>query len=256
VTRSSAGALFALIVWVALVPARAQAQDATPQEPGWPRLYISLDGTLRALYTADTQTLSYQEFAEDATFTATFSEKRQPTYGVTIGARLWGAFGAGVSVTRVQSRSSATVEADIPHPFFFDQFRRVSGALDTTTREELAIHGQIRIYVPVRSRFDVVMFGGPSRWQVKQTVLERVSYTQTYPYDTAEFAGAEVATPRVRAWGYNGGVDVSVYFTHNIGVGGLIEIATANLPLRRPDGTTADANVGGVRGGAGIRLRF
>jgi hypothetical protein len=241
---------------LAQAPAPATVPDSGVHRPGWPRIYVSIDSTLRAIYQPDLQTLTYEEFAENAAFTATFNEKRTPTYGATVGARIWGALGAGVTVTRVQTRNAATVEADIPHPFFFDQFRHLSGEIGQTTRDELAVHGQVRIYIPIRSKFDVVLFGGPSRWQVRQTVLDRVSYTQTYPYDTAEFVGADVTDKQVTAWGYNGGVDVSVYFTHNIGVGSLVEIATANLPLQRPDGTTADANVGGLRGGAGLRLRF
>lgn len=240
----------------AQTPPAAPVEEPTVKRPGWPRVYVSLDSTLRAIYQPDQQTLTYEEFAENAAFTATFNEKRQPTYGATVGARIWGALGAGVTVTRVQSRNSATVEADIPHPFFFDQFRHISGEIGQTTRDELAVHGQVRVYVPIRSKFDLVMFGGPSRWEVRQSVLNRVTYTQSYPYDTAEFAGADISTKKVTAWGYNGGVDVSVYFTHNIGIGALIEIATANLPLARPDGTTVDANVGGLRGGSGLRVRF
>jgi hypothetical protein len=249
-TRAVAAALL-----VGLLSA-AWPRAAGAQDEGWPRVYAAIDGTYRAVYEPFEQTIRYEHFLEEASFTAAFDAVREPTYGVTVGVRIWRALGAGVAVTRVRSRTTALVEGDIPHPFLFEQLRHVSGQTDPIAREELALHAQIRVFIPVRSRFDVVLFAGPSRWEVQQAVLDGVQYAEQYPYDTAEFERAVLTSTRTAAWGYNGGVDISAYFTRNIGVGLLLEVATATLPQQAPDGTTRDSVVGGLRGGAGIRLRF
>jgi hypothetical protein len=237
---------------VSASPASAQDDEDRP----WPRLYVTADGTFRAVYDPYAQRVTYEQFVEDATFTASYEVTRRPAFGGGVAYRFWRALGAGVTVTQLRTRAGASIEGDIPHPFFFDRPRHVAGRIEAAPRNEYAVHAQARVYIPVRPQFDVVLFGGPSRWRVDQPVLESVAYEHTYPYDTAEFRGAELTQRTVQAWGYNGGVDVGAYFSHHLGVGAVIEIATARLPLTRPDGSSIDANVGGLRFGAGVRLRF
>jgi hypothetical protein len=235
-----------------LLPSSARAQA----EPTFSRVYLAADGTWRALYDPFSETITYTEFAETTSLDATYKVQRRPTWSGTVGVRLWRAVSAGVSVTSVQSTTHADIQADIPHPFFFDQPRHISGSDDTTARRETAINLQLRVIVPIRSRVDLTLFGGPSRWIVEQELLDGVDYSQQYPYDTAQFLGARTHQQRAQAWGYNGGVDLAVYPTRHIGVGALIELATANVPLSITGGESFDANVGGFRGGAGLRVRF
>jgi hypothetical protein len=249
--RQLALALLATLTLI-VAPSSAAAQSGS----GFSRVYVAVDGTWRAVYDPFSEAISYQEFAETTTLSAQYSVRRKPTYSVSAAVRIWRALGAGVSVTDVQSTTHADIEADVPHPFFFDQPRHISGSDDTSARRETAIHLQARVFIPIRSRLDVTLFGGPSRWRVQQELLEGVDYTQQYPYDTARFAGARTKAATVEAWGYNGGVDVAAYVTRHIGVGALIEITTATLPLSITGGESFDANVGGVRGGAGLRVRF
>lgn len=234
------------------LPSPAAAQTGSD----FSRVYVAVDGTWRALYDPFSEAITYSEFAETTTLSATYNVQRKPTWSGTIGVRLWRAVGAGVSVTSVQSTTHADIQADIPHPFFFDQPRHISGSDDTTARRETAVNLQLRVVVPIRSRLDLTLFGGPSRWLVQQELLDGVDYSQQYPYDTAQFVAARTHQERVQAWGYNGGVDIAVYPTRHIGVGALIELATANVPLSITGSESFDANVGGFRGGAGVRVRF
>lgn len=242
-----------LLSWALLLPALAAAQSHSAESS---RVYVSADGTWRAVYDPFQEHITYLEFAETTKLTADYTVKRKPTYSVGGSVRVWRAIAVGVSVTAVQSATHAEIDADVPHPFFFDQPRHISGTADSTARRERAINLEARAIVPIRSRFDVTLFGGPSRWHVEQELLEGVDYTQQYPYDTAQFAGARTSLRSVDAWGYNGGIDFAVYLTPRIGVGGLIEISTAKLPLTITGGESFDANVGGLRSGIGFRARF
>ena len=91
--RARRAARLACAAILLLAPAAA-AQ--TPAASGWPRVYVALDGTYRAVYDPVLQALTFEEFVEDARVEAAFEARRRPTYGVTVGARIWRALGVGI----------------------------------------------------------------------------------------------------------------------------------------------------------------
>ena len=81
------------------------------------------------------------------------------------------------------------------------------------TREETAFHLQVAYVVPVNRNLRVVVFGGPSFFTVKQSVVTGMRYSEDYPYDEATFSGADVETEEEQKTGFNLGADVGYYFT-------------------------------------------
>ena len=93
--------------------------------------------------------------------------------------------------------------ARIPHPFFFDQDRQISGAQGDLRREETAVHLQVIWVASVKEALDLQVFGGPTFFDVKQDLVTDVLFTQVYPYDTATFTGLTTGNQSESTIGFN-----------------------------------------------------
>jgi hypothetical protein len=234
----------------------AQAQSTVRRLPrAEPRIHLAADGVYQALYDPFTRRSTFSTFGETGTLTAVYPVAKPPAVLGTVVYRVWKAVGVGASLSRASSTTDAALEGDIPHPFFFAQPRAIAGNATGLARQETGLHLQMRILVPVRPNVTMSLFAGPSRWQITQDRVGEITFTSSYPYDTAQFTGAIVQEHRSSAWGFNAGFDVATYFTRRVGVGALIQLATAS-PKDDGASSTADTRIGGFRAGGGLRLRF
>ena len=170
--------------------------------------------------------------------------------------RLRGVFGVGAAVSSFTTSQTAAVTGTIPHPFFFNTLRPISGTTSPVERSETAIHIQAG-YVISSKRVDVAITGGPTFFNVSQDLVADAMYTETYPYDTATFSAATISKASETTLGFNAGIDVGVKLSKNVGVGGLIRFsrASVNFPLPRTTSGVA-TDIGGVQFGGGVRFFF
>lgn len=229
---------------------------------GWEgRGFLSVDGSYQA---------SATEFASDATFTlyteggsldTTYKIKAGPVINVRGGVRVWRNLALGAGVTQFNRTHTATVAARLPHPFFFGRLRDASGDAGDLTREETGVHLEVTWLVPLGDKLDLSVFGGPSYIQIKQDLVRQVTYSESYPYDTATFGGADRSSGTKANVGFNVGGDVTYLFTKRIGVGGFVRLTRASIQLQpvqiAPDtGTVDKVDAGGAQVGGGLRVRF
>ncbi|HEU4687452.1 MAG TPA: outer membrane beta-barrel protein, partial [Vicinamibacterales bacterium] len=167
---------------------------------------------------------------------------------------VWRNLAVGGGLARFSTSTPTTINAQIPHPFFFNQPRSVTGEFEGD-RSELAVHIQAKWLVPVNDKFLVTIFGGPSFFQVEQTIVNDIDYTESYPFDTATFTGAITDSQSESAIGFNVGGDFAYYFSNQVGVGGVVQYSGATVEMAVPSGT-ADVKAGGLQVGGGLRLRF
>lgn len=235
------------------------APDARAQgEQTGDRVYVSVNGGYQGTSTKFTNTVLFVENLESGSFEANYAVKSGPEFDVGFGVRLVGPLGVGLAVSRFTSTDTATVTAEIPHPFFFNMPRSVSGEGGGIRREETGVHVQALFIIPAAKRLKVTLFGGPSFFRVRQSLVSNVTYSETYPYDTATFEGVETTekSSGAKKVGLNAGVDGTVLLWSNVGVGGQVRFSRASIDLTSPDGKTLAVDVGGVQVGAGLRLRF
>ena len=162
--RQRIAVVAAVAAIVATVPAAGLAQ---------PRAVVAVNAGAQATATVFTThaTLTLHREAGDL----------RADYGVDAGAfidlgasvRLWRQVGVGVGVSRFQIPGAAWVAARLPHPFHLEQFRAVDGST-ATTRQEAAVHIQLRVGATVGTRLDVTLFGGPTFFDVKQTLVSDI----------------------------------------------------------------------------------
>ena len=218
---------------------------ATPAGPA-ERVVVSIN----ASYLASSRT--FPLYAETATFSTDYSV--EPSTGLDAGGfvRVWRGLAAGVAFTSHSDSRDIAIEASLPHPLVFGRNRSIEGTA-AGDHEETAAHLQIAYIVPVgtKDQLRIVVFGGPSFYTVKQSIVTAISHTETFPFDEAAFAGATVETEEASVTGFNVGADVAYYFTRNLGVGGIVRFsgATASFSL-------GDVDAGGALVGGGLRLRF
>ena len=197
-----------------------------------------------------------RENAEDGRFDTTYAVKSGPTFDLAGGGILWRQLGIGVGVSRFSVSTPSSVTGTVPHPFFFNQARRVTGDVSGLTREELAIHIQARGVFPVGSHLQVMVFGGPSFFKVKQGVVTDFTVTEQDPFDSATFKSATTTSASASKMGFGGGGDVTFFFARQIGVGGTVQFAGTTVEVPAAGGVTQDVKVGGVKAGGGLRVRF
>ena len=245
-----------LIVLAGLgVPALARAQSGAGAVVPF-RGFVSVDGLFQATSNDFDTAVTFRANAEDGEFTTDYTLRNGPAFDVSGGAMVWRQLGVGVGVSRFSRDTPARLTAEVPHPFFFNRPREVSGGVGGLKREELAFHVQARGVFPLSPRLQLAVFGGPSFFKVKQGVVTAFDYDETYPYDTATFRSATTDEVDESVIGFHAGADVSYFFTQNVGVGGILRYAGASVDITAPDGDTVDVSVGGLQVGAGLRLRF
>jgi hypothetical protein len=192
------------------------------------------------------------EFAEASTISTTYPLKAAPGFDVGGGARVWRRLTVGLAVSRVTRLNDAGVNAQMPHPFFFNQPRTVTGTATGLSRDETAVHLQLRWNAPLASRWQLAVGGGPSLLTVEQVLVQDVQLGQTYPFDTATYAGATTEHVSKSRMGFNVGADAAYLFRPHVGIGGGITFSHARIPLT----ASASTDAGGGHVDIGLRIRF
>jgi len=239
-------------------PTAAPASAAKPKAASarrWTDIgYITVSGGYQAGSSGFSETFGFQQYLEQASVTTQYPKKDGPTFDVGGGFRVWRNLAAAVAVSGVSRSTDGAVTGSIPHPFHFSTGRAIEGTAGLT-RTETAVHVQAAYVVPAGRRMLVTVSGGPSFFSVKQSLVQSVQYSESYPFDTATLASAPTTSASKSVTGFNAGLDVGYYFTRSVGVGMMVRYAGATLALPSHDATIS-TKVGGFLAGGGLRLRI
>ena len=237
---------------IALTSDPVSAQQATSESRG----FISINGGSQATSSDFSYNVPFTLFVEEGDFTADYQIESGPLFDAGGGVRVWRNLAIGGAVSVFSKDTAATVNANLPHPFFFNQDRRVSGTAENLARREVGIHIQALWVVPVNENLEVAVFGGPSFFNLSQDLVSEVQFASTFPFDDAEFTGVSTIEASESAIGFNVGVDVGFYFSEHVGAGGLVRFSRASVDLMLSSGDTASTDAGGFQAMGGLRVRF
>ena len=232
------------------------ANNADAQTAPTSKVFLVVNGSYQLTANDFSNGAVKRENAEDGRIDTKYVVKGGPSFDVTAGGILWRRLGIGVGASRFSVSTPASLAGTIPHPFFFGRLRSVSGEAAGLKREEQAINVQIRAVVPVSQKFQVMVFGGPSFFQVKQGIVSDFTYTDSYPYDLATFKAATTTNSSASKMGFNGGADIAFFFARRIGVGATVQFAGTTVKMPGAGGVEQDIKVGGLKAGGGLRVRF
>lgn len=236
-------------------PAATVATERKKRANGWTDIgYIAVNGAYQAGSSSFSDTFSFGQYLEKADVTAQYPKKDGPTFDVGGVFRVWRNLALGASVTAVSRSTTSTISGAIPHPFFYNTGRAVVGNADAK-RQETAVHIKAGWVVPVGRRMLVTLAAGPSFFAVKQSLVQSVTFSESYPFDTATLKPASVADSSKSVLGFNAGADVGYFFSKSIGVGATLRFAGANASLPSHSASVS-VKVGGLQAGVGLRVRL
>jgi hypothetical protein len=231
---------------------RASAQ---PADDG--RFRLSVDAGVQFSPSAFDTEATQRVYVENAPVDASYTITHGLSIDGGVSVRLAGHFGVGVTVSRFTATNDAAVTAAVPHPFFFHAPRAIAGTAAGLERDELVTHVQAVYTLRPSAKVDIALSAGPSFFHVRQAVVTAVSFTDTYPYDTAAFTGASSRNVSGDAAGFNVGADTSWRLSRHAGLGVSARFSRATLSPAMPDGTApVSIDAGGVQLAGGLRLYF
>ena len=198
----------------------------------------------------------FDRFVERATVDVDYDAEPAVLFDGGVGVLLWKRLGAAVAVSRFTRDGTAQIDARIPHPFFDNRHREISGSADSVTRSETGIHMQATVTAEAGDKFIVIVSGGPSYLRVDQDLVSGVQYSESFPFDEATFTAADLTRTNASALGFNAGADFMWMAARQWGIGGVVRYSRATVDLETNDGRTISTSAGGLQVGAGIRLRF
>jgi opacity protein-like surface antigen len=240
--------LCAALLVCGAVPSAAQVSN--------PRVFISVNGGIQPAQSDLSDRFTFDAELETASVDVDYPFEQATIIDVGGAVRFWKRLAAGVAVSSYSRDGSAAVDASIPHPFFFEQPREVTGDAIDITRSETAVHAQLMYIVTTGDRLRVLVSAGPSRIAVEQDIVTGVRYDESFPFDTATFRSAATRSFTGSKIGFNVGADVGYMFTRMFGVGGMVRFSRADMDLDGPDNRSISVQAGGVQAGAGIRVVF
>src|SRR5262249_30066833 len=144
-------------------------------------------------------------FVEPAIISTVYRIGAAPGFDAGGAYRIWRHLAAGVNVSRISKSSDAPVSAQMPHPLYFNQRRLVPATAAGLARLETALHVQASWTMPITDSWNLALSGGPTLFMVSQDLVEDVTISQTYPYDTATSTGVVTGRPSKSKVGFNAG---------------------------------------------------
>jgi len=241
---------------MALVAVAAGRVDAQTSGKWTDTGYLHVDGGVQTATPGFTSNVTFKLYREDGTFTATYRFSGAALIAGRGGVRVWRNLGLGVGVSRAGLAGEADISARLPHPFHFNQFRNVSGTATNLNREEVMTSAELSWLHRLTRSCDVMLFAGPAYFSTHQDMATLPRYTETYPFDSATFAGVESTVVRETGVGFTAGLDLSYLFNKHVGLGGLVRFSRATATSPAAAGSVSSVRLGGIQASAGLRVRF
>jgi hypothetical protein len=234
----------------------AQTRPRTPLRPNpEPRVRAMINGGYQPSKTSFDDSFTFSLYQETGTTDTSYSIDAGAIFEGGAAVRLVKGLAFGGVISHFTVDTAATVTSSVPHPFFLQRHRQVSGEPEGLRREETAVHFQAQYQFPPAGKLHVIVAAGPSLIDVKQTLVIDVNYSEQFPFDTATFTGVDSKRAAGTALGFNAGLDFQWMFNPNLGAGALVRFTKATVDLD-VDNRIIQVDGGGTQIAAGIRLAF
>jgi hypothetical protein len=234
------------------------AQEAAAQAPWSDRGYINVGWGVESGSSAMADSKNFTIYDEAATVNSAATFTSGSLFDVGVGLRIWKNLTVGAGYHQEQNDTEGALSGTIPSPVFFNRPRTLTHAVPGLERKEKATHLMIGWVVPVGSKFDIMLSGGPSFFRVEQDVVSDVRIGEGANFNSV-VADPEVTTRKQSVTGYNVGADATYIVWQNdnvrVGAGGFVRFTMADAAFDMLS-SSQPTEVGGVQFGFGVRLRF
>jgi hypothetical protein len=218
--------------------------------------FLGFDGGMQATSESFKSTVTTTLNVEQATFDATYSGKSAAMFGARGGMRVWRNLAVGAGLSIFTRTGDAAITGRLPHPFYFNQFRDVTGTAPGLKRDETMVAVEATWLAPINKKLSVAIFGGPAFITIRQDMATSLQVTETYPYDKVTLTGVSTASVSKSVAGFTVGADIVYLLSRTVGLGGQVRYSRGSADLEPEAGQTTRVNVGGLQASAGLRFRF
>jgi hypothetical protein len=218
------------------------------------RLALFLNGVAESSDFRVTESRSFPIFNETATLDVNYRGRRRSGYELGALVRVHGPVGIVASAELLDSAPSATYRDRLPHPFFYDQHRELSGERPDLSWSERAIHVDPVLSLDFGPRLSVDAFSGVSLFFTETEVLDEVLYEEVFPYDSLVSKGTRFRRMKARPLGYNVGVRATLRLLGVLGMNFGLRYSRAKVRLDLAEGRESHFDTGGLRFGAGLSI--
>lgn len=194
---------------------------------------------------------SFPIYQETATVDSTWDAKPGVLFDFTVGAKLYGNFGAAFNFSANSATGDAAVTSSIPDPITPVHPHTVSDTVPGLKHSE-KFYAFLAVYdYPATDKIDVFLMAGPVVAQVKHDVVSSATVTSP-PSQQPPLLSYQTTTLSNSVWGFQIGLDVRYMFTKQLGAGAFLRSNVAAGDLT----DTIKVDVGGFQFGGGLRVKF
>ena len=198
---------------------------------------------------------SFSEFAEQGSIASAYKEKTGPGFELGLQYNFSRHLGLAASFYITNRDGSGSYEAALPHPLYLDKPRAASGTLGNLSYKENAGLLDV-VWSGSKGKWDVLLMGGVTLFKVTADLVDRIQYSQSYPYDSVTVSGTTKASSSDSPVGFNLGGGLDYRFSSRFGLGAQARFARAKAKLVPSQGNSVEIDAGGLQVAAGARIYF
>ena len=234
---------------------------ATAQFARDSRFVISGDLGIQTTVNRRTDRVNFELFAENSRFTTTQDLGPGTVFDAGFSVRLWKRFGVGLINSYSGTVSAATIDAEVPHPFFFEYPRLASELVAGLKHREWAVHLQRQYWMPLGDRLLLTIFIGPTFFSATQDLVAKITTAERgFPFDEVDIVAHALEKVTTSGLGYNVGFDLAFFglrhLEDRVGLSFMVRFSRA-APSTRFKGQFQPAlELGGMDAVGGLRLAF
>ncbi len=221
------------------------------------RFVLTANAGIHALAASRTDTVNFDLHAETGTLETTQMIGPDPVFDGGAAVRLSRQTAVGVAVSYAQGRTDATIDALVPHPFFFGFHRQAQGTASDLAHREIGVHLQGQFWIPLSPSILLTLSGGPTYFNAARDLVMEITPVEVgFPFDEVDIGSHTTTRISKNALGYNLGVDLAYFLSDRIGLGFTARYSRATSDVDLGGAPQPPLELGGLHTVAGVRARF
>jgi hypothetical protein len=234
-------------------------REAAAQGAVTDRVFLNIGFGVESGSNDATDTKTYTLYDETATVSSSTSWTSGSFFGGGVDFRVFKNLTVGVAYHQETNTTESALTGSIPHPIFFNRPRNFSTAEGGLYRRENATHLMFGWIVPVSTKLDVLVSGGPSFFRLEEDVVSEIEIVERGGAYTEVLVVPTVTSQKRSTTGFNVGADATYIFWQNdsvrLGAGAFFRYTEAKTDVRLLV-SDVETKVGGMQFGFGGRIRF
>ena len=245
-----------LAVLIAAAATWLVSGGAAAQPPSEPRRLAGVNLGMQFIHDAFRNRVPFRQNGETGSFDAHYDVSRHYALDGGVAVRVWRRFAVGAAVSHVAEPTTASLRATVPHPYFFDSPRRVSGRRRGLDRREIGLHLQGQYWRSLTDSLLLRATWGPTVFIARQDLVSEIGTTESSDFDSVSLTSHRTTTVTAGSLGFHLGVDGIFFVTDRLGVGFNLRYSRGTATVRLDDRIATPFELGGTLAGGGLRLAF